>query len=101
MKPTYRKNTSFDVFIKLGDNIYNVMGTYYYAPDEVYGESPNEFTQDDSELDIREFYKCYEVCEEFGDKTYYVCLKELLEFDEVYSEVSRLVWDKILNSDWE
>lgn len=98
MKPIYKNKTSFDVFININDNVYNVAGTYYYAPNQIYGEPPNQFTQDDSELNIQDFYKLFK---DNDNKVHYISLEDWLEFDEIYSKVSELVWDKILNSDWE
>lgn len=91
MKPTYRKKTSFDVFVTLGDNIYNVTGTYYYAPNEIYGESPNEFTQDDSEIELEDLRVMVE--------NYITIVNEFLEFEEVVTVINKLVWEKILDND--
>ena len=99
MKPIYKNKTSFDVFISIKDNVYNVAGTYYYAPNEIYGEPPNQFTQDDSELNIKDFYRLFE--DERNEITHYVNLEDWLEFDEFYKKVSELVWNKLLDSDWE
>jgi len=93
MKPTYRKKTSFDVFIELGDNIYNVTGTYYYAPNEIYGESPNEFTQDDSELEIKDLSLYDKHLVRIGGL---LLVNEFLEFEEVVTVINKLVWEKIL-----
>ena len=98
MKSTYRKKTSFDVFIKLGDNIYSVIGTYYYAPNEIYGESPNEFTQDDSEIEIENLSLYNKHLIRIDG---FLLVSEFLEFDDVYIEVCKLVWKKILGNDWE
>lgn len=97
MKPTYRKKTSFDVFIELGNNSYNVEGTYYYAPDEIYGESPNKFTQDDSEIEINSL--C--IFDKNTIKGYYLEVNSLLDFNDVYIKICELIWKKILDGNYE
>lgn len=97
MKPTYKKKTSFDVFIELGTNSYNVEGTYYYAPDEIYGESPNKFTQDDSEIEINSL--C--IFDKDLIKNKFLEVNSLLDFNDVYIKICELVWQKILDGNYE
>lgn len=87
----YRKDTDFDVCISIEfpDQIFRVTGTYYYAPDTLYGESPNMFYQDDSELIFYSFVKVIDGIESDNFSNY-------LEDDSFRQEVEQLVWEQLL-----
>lgn len=83
---TYRKETPFEVIVEydhyFGSDSLVVTGTYYYAPDEEYGEYPNIFRQDDSELYISHIYSIDGDCDaDCGDN----------------KKLEELVWEQLLS----
>ncbi len=85
----YRKETSFHVNVLYDDCIWLIIGTYYYAPNEEYGESPNIFIQNDSKLIISDIY-------DDENNSGMFLLKEYKLF---LDEVEELVWEQLLSED--
>lgn len=90
----YRKETGFDTYLRIDfpDQIFRVKGTYYYAPNEEYGESPNIFTQNDSRLIINHFVKVIEGVE-------YDNFMDCLNDPKFLDELEELIWEDLLSED--
>ncbi len=81
-----RRTTRFTELIKFDGETMWVSGTYFYAPDELYGDYPVMFTQDDSELHIEELLT-------FNGHS---CIEDL-EDEEIRKGIEDLVWEKLLS----
>lgn len=93
----YRKETPFKVTIGLNDEYpygylmeFWVTGSYYYAPNESYGEYPMMFTQNDSRIIIWDIENID--CEPFS------CM-DLLNDIDFLDQVEELVWEQLLSKD--